>query len=211
MKDFCLQENITVIVDASHPYAVEVSQNAIATAKINSIPYLRFEREELETTEILNNLNKNIHQSQKLIIKLDSWETLIAGNYLKDKRVLLTVGCKALPLFKSWQNHAILFTRILPKRESLEIAIASGFTTNRIIAIRPPINKELELALCQQWQISLIVTKASGKPGGEDIKREVATELGIPLIVIARPQIIYPQQTSCLDEAIAFCRQYLSL
>ena len=62
----------------------------------------------------------------------------------------------------------------------------------------------------QQWQISLVVTKASGKAGGEDIKREVARELDIPLVVITRPQIIYPQQTDCLDEAIAFCQKYLS-
>ena len=50
----------------------------------------------------------------------------------------------------------------------------------------------METALWQQWRISLVVTKASGTAGGEDIKRQVAAKLGIPLIVIARPQIAYP-------------------
>ena len=36
---------------------------------------------------------------------------------------------------------------------------------DRIIAIRPPISRELEQALWQQWRISLVVTKASGQSG----------------------------------------------
>ena len=44
MPKFCLTEKIIALIDASHPYAVEVSQNAIATAKANNIPYLRYER-----------------------------------------------------------------------------------------------------------------------------------------------------------------------
>ena len=56
------------------------------------------------------------------------------------------------------------------------MAIAAGFTTDKIIAIRPPINKELEQALWQQWQISLVVTKASAKAGGEDIKKRGCLE-----------------------------------
>jgi precorrin-6A/cobalt-precorrin-6A reductase len=65
----------------------------------------------------------------------------------------------------------------------------------------------LEKALWQQWDISLVVTKASGTAGGEDIKRTVAAQLGIPLIVIDRPVVEYPQQTSDLSVAIEFCRQ----
>jgi len=53
------------------------------------------------------------------------------------------------------------------------------------------------------------VTKASGTPGGEDIKRDVAAELGVSLIVITRPDVDYPRQTSNLSEALEFCRQYL--
>ena len=201
MKAFCQQEKIAVIVDASHPYATEVSQNAIATATSSHIPYLRYERP-------LVQLSVNSYQSS--VLELTSFDSLLEGNYLQGKRVLLTIGCQSLHLFKSCHENSTLFARILPKPESLAMAIAAGFTNDRIIAIRPPISKELERALWQQWQISLVVTKASGKAGGEDIKREVARELDIPLIVIARPQILYPQQTACLDEAISFCRQHLS-
>ena len=196
MQVFCREHNIKAIVDASHPYAVEVSQNALTTAQALNIPYLRYERPLAEASV----------KSDRVTV-LDSWETLLTGQYLSGKRVLLTVGCKALPLFKSWQERTQLWARILPKPESLHIALAAGFTSDRLICLRPPINLELEAALWRQWQISLVVTKASGKAGGEAIKTQVASQLDIPLIVIARPKVDYPQQTSCIREVIAFCRQ----
>ncbi|MBE9168262.1 cobalt-precorrin-6A reductase [Pleurocapsales cyanobacterium LEGE 06147] len=199
MSHFCRQGNIAAIVDASHPYAVEVSQNAIATATAIGIPYLRYERPLVHQLSIKNT---------ESVVELDSFESLIEGNYLQGERVLLTVGCQALPLFKSWHHRSTLFARILPKLESVEVALAAGFTSEKIIALRPPIGAELEKALWRQWQISLVVTKASGKPGGEDIKRAVAKELGIGLIVITRPKVVYPQQTSCINEIMVFCREH---
>ncbi len=198
MEQFCLQENIVAIVDASHPFATGVSQNAIATSQQKNIPYLRYERKPCQ----LSNKNHNL--------TLDSFETLFNGDYLQGHRVLLTVGCKILPQFKTWHDRSTLFARVLPKVDSLQMALDSGFNSDRIIALRPPITAELEIALWQTWQISLVVTKASGKAGGEDIKYQVADSLGIPLITIARPKIFYPEQTSCIKKVMAFCRQYNS-
>jgi precorrin-6A/cobalt-precorrin-6A reductase len=92
--------------------------------------------------------------------------------------------------------------------ESLKVALESGFTSDRLIAIRPPINIDLEKALWQQWNISLVVSKASGQAGGEEIKQMVSQLLGIPLIIIARPKFDYPQQTNNLNEVLRFCYQY---
>jgi precorrin-6A/cobalt-precorrin-6A reductase len=187
-------EKITAIVDASHPYATEISQSAIALSDQKNIPYLRYERPNIEA---------------QTAIELDSFETLLQSDYLTGQRVLLTVGYKALPLFQPWQNRATLYTRILPVVNSLLVATAAGFSSDHIIALRPPISLDLEKALWLQWKISLVVTKASGIEGGEDIKRLVAQELNIPLLVIARPKIFYPMQTSSVTEVITFCRQQI--
>ncbi|MBE9045101.1 cobalt-precorrin-6A reductase [Pleurocapsales cyanobacterium LEGE 10410] len=196
MTAFCQQRNIVAVVDASHPYAVEVSRQAIAVTTALNIPYLRYER-----------VGCSPSAANTPILELDSFDTLIAGDYLREQQVLLTVGCKALPLFKSWQERATLYARVLPNIASIETALAAGFKSDRLIAIRPPLSFALETALWQQWNISLVVTKASGTAGGEDIKRQVAANLNVPLIVITRPQIIYPQQTSEFPEVLAFCRQ----
>lgn len=198
MTSFCLCHKITAVVDASHPYAVEVSRQAITiTSKLN-IPYLRYERASYLASK---------QPQPDSVIELDSFKTLLAGDYLDQQRVFLTVGCQALPQFQPWQSRSTLFARILPKLASLEIALEAGFTSDRLIAIRPPIDAATETALWQQWQISLVVTKASGTAGGEDIKRHVAANLGVPLFVIARPKIVYPQQTSIFSEIVAFCRE----
>lgn len=228
MIKLCQKEQILAIVDASHPYAVAVSQNAIATAIQQQIPYLRYERASIKKAEgrgqeagkrrgdagtrgqgDKQRETEEEEKEKRNIIELESFETLINGDYLLGQRVLLTVGYKALPLFELWQNRATLFARILPAVHSLKVAFAAGFSSDRILALRPPVSADLELALWQHWQISLVVTKASGEAGGEEIKRSLAAELGIPLIVIARPKIIYPRQTSDISEVLTFCYKYL--
>lgn len=199
LQQFLQEQQIVAILDASHPYATEISRLAIKAATEQQIPYLRFERPPVEA-----------QFGSPQVILLDSFESLIAGDYLYEQRVLLTVGYKALPLFRSWQNRSTLFARILPAVTSLEATLAAGFSSDRIIALRPPVTPELEKALWCQWDISLVVTKASGVAGGEDIKRTVAAELGIPLIIIARPVVDYPQQTSDFSTALEFCQSHVA-
>jgi precorrin-6A/cobalt-precorrin-6A reductase len=187
---FIQQQNIIAILDASHPYAVEISQLAIATSTEYHIPYLRYER-------------PCYHAEDSQIIHLDSFETLLTGDYLTQQRVMLTLGYRNLARFKSWQDSSTLFVRILPSEVSLKAAFDADFTPNHIIAIRPPISPELEKALWKQWNISLVVTKASGVAGGEETKQKVESELGIKLIIIDRTLLNYPQQTSDLETAIA--------
>lgn len=194
---FLQRESIVAILDASHPHAAEISQLAIATANQYHIPYLRYERPQVETSN-----------ASPLITELASFDELLTGNYLTGQRVFLSVGYQTLPRFQVWQARATLFTRILPSVTALEAALGAGFSPDRVIAMRPPIPAGLERELWRFWHISLVVTKASGSPGGEAVKRQVAAELGIPLVAIARPQLDYPRQTSDLAVAIEFCRHW---
>ena len=193
MVELVKRYGIEGIIDASHPFAVEVSQNAIALSKQLNLPYLRYERPSVTP------------KADSHTVILDGFDTLINGDYLQQQRVLLTVGYKALSWFRSSHENAMLFARILPAISSLENALAAGFSQKQLIALRPPVSYELEKALCQQWEISLIVTKASGKAGGEDIKQAVAKALDISLIILDRPQLDYPQKTSCMED----CLQWL--
>jgi len=178
------------ILDASHPFAVEVSQMAIAISQRLNLPYLRYERPPLPTA------------TEK---SFETFEHLLQSGILSGQRVLLTLGYRPLHHFSPWQHQATLFARILPSINALEAALAAGFTPDRLIALRPPISAELERSLWRQWQISLVVTKASGAPGGEDVKRQVAAELGVMLAVVERPAIAYPAQTSEVSIAVQFC------
>ncbi|NDJ19106.1 cobalt-precorrin-6A reductase [Myxacorys almedinensis] len=200
---FIKKYNIGVVLDASHPFAVEISKNVIRVTQdadaVNPHPvaYLRFERPTLTTDETG-------------VWSIESFEKLLETDWLRGQRVLLTIGYRFLSLFKPWQDKAMLFTRILPSQVAVEAAIEAGFSSDRIIALRPPISYELERSLWRQWQISTVITKASGSPGGEDVKRNVAKELGVKLIVVERPAIAYPQVTNSVTEAIAFLSRIIN-
>ncbi|MEL4894923.1 cobalt-precorrin-6A reductase [Crocosphaera sp. Alani8] len=191
IRQLCHRETIKGIIDASHPFAVNISQTVMQVAENEGIPYLRYERPSLT--------------DNSYPLYLNSFEDLIRGDYLRNKRVLLTIGCKNLDQFQSWHQQATLYARILPQLDSLQMALKAGFSSSQIIALRPPITLELEQALWQQWAIDLLVTKASGTQGGEDIKVQVAKKLAVPLIVIKRPLLNYPQQTEQLSDIIKFC------
>lgn len=199
-QTFCQDQEIGVILDASHPYATEISKLAIQASTQLQIPYLRFER----SSGVDNTAAQN-----PWVVEVDTVSQLVNGLSLKGQRVLLTIGSKWLPQFKECQSTSILFARILPRAQAFQVADEAGFSCDRIIALRPPISFDLEKALWQQWQISVVVTKASGQPGGEDIKRRVAQALGVTLIIIKRPLLTYPQQTSDMETAVQFCQAAL--
>jgi precorrin-6A/cobalt-precorrin-6A reductase len=254
LDQFVKSAKISAILDASHPFAIEISQLAIAHSQKHQIPYLRFERVDLcanyqdnadqRSPELVNllidqqqtasdqdlvkcsdtgiNNRRKFRQQQPgsigndrydpVIVNISSLEELftpaIANQYLINKNVLLTLGCKSLSKFKDWHNRANLYARVLPQSQSINMAEQAGFSTKQLIAIRPPIAAALEKALWQQWQIQTVITKASGRAGGEDLKRAIAGELKVPLIIIDRARVNYPAQTSNLDQAIDFCKQW---
>ncbi len=213
---------IVAILDASHPFATEISQSAIAVATQLALPYLRFERPGMALPEADGThpdpakesgpgaaVGKEWTGSSAAHLTFSSFQSLLATEVLLGQRVLLTVGYRPLVWFQPWQGQATLFARILPSVTALQAAIAAGFTPDRLIALRPPVTAPVEQALWHQWQISVVVTKASGAAGGEDVKRAVATALGVQLITIARPDLVYPQQTADLAIALQFCQQHL--
>ncbi|ASC73125.1 Cobalt-precorrin-6A reductase [Halomicronema hongdechloris C2206] len=196
---FVVDESIGAVLDASHPFAVEISHGAIATAQQHHLPYLRLERPPI-TLEASD--------TEATVTEVPDLGTLLANGSLQGERVLLTLGYRSLGACRPWHQHITLFARILPSTTALTAAFAAGFTADRLIALRPPISPDLERALWQQWQITTVVSKASGQAGGEDTKRQVAAQLGIPLLIVARPQVAYPRQTDSVAEALTICQHW---
>ena len=81
LDQFFRKEQIAAILDASHPYAVEISRMTTRAAAQWQIPYLRFERPTVDA-----------RSDNSQVIWLDSFETLLVCDYLLGQRVLLTVG-----------------------------------------------------------------------------------------------------------------------
>jgi precorrin-6A/cobalt-precorrin-6A reductase len=197
------QYSITAILDASHPFATEISTAAITLAQQYNLPYLRYERRPSAAPY----QPWQDRAERPGLVRLTDIKQVLCETYLApQERTLLTLGRQWLPLFQPWQSRTTLFARVLPMSDAIAAAITAGFTRQRLIAIHPPIAPALEAALWQQWALTQVITKASGEPGGEATKQDIATQLGIRLVVIKRPPVNYPLQTHSLDTAIVFAR-----
>ncbi len=201
LGEFIEAQGIGAVLDVSHPFAVEISQGAIAAAQALNLPYWRYERPSLAPSPARSLVCSVVNPVANL-------EALLTPDTLAGQRVLLTLGYRWLHHFAPWQAQATLFARILPSTVALGAALEAGFTPDRLIALRPPITADLEQALWQQWRITRVITKASGGPGGEDTKRAIAERLGIPLYILARPTINYPAVCHSQSAALALCHQW---
>jgi cobalt-factor III methyltransferase len=176
-----LQDSRAVaIVDATHPFATEISSQLIALGTELNIPYFRYERE--------------VIRGSSRAIFCETMEEAAATAIRMGKRIFLATGSKDLKVFLSHSgaNEREWFVRVAPEPESLENALALEVPRSRLIAMQGPCSKELNEVLWKGWQIDCVVTKESGAAGGFSAKAEAACLLGIPLIVISRPRINYP-------------------
>ncbi len=102
MKIFVSQYNIERIFDFSHPYALEVSKNAMETARDTGKKYFRFERKNLENDCI------SFEKTDELIKYLET----LKGN------ILITLGTNSIHEFKNLKNIENIYFRILPVKIS---------------------------------------------------------------------------------------------
>lgn len=177
-----LQDNeIKVVVDASHPYAVNVSKNVIEATKSLNVFYIRYEREQT----LLDGYAK-LYQVK------DTKEAAEKAAQLGDN-IFLTVGSRTLAIFKenkSLQNKRLI-ARVLPDINSLNICLELGFLPRDIIAMQGPFSVEMNKVMYQDFKADVVVTKDSGKTGGADTKLIAAEQLGLPIVLIERPIVDY--------------------
>lgn len=169
-----LLQGMDVCIDATHPFATHIRESIRTSCEETGVRRIRLVREESDLGETEG------------VVLVDSAEE--AAEYLagKDGKVLLTTGAKDLPVYASIGPER-LYPRVLPFASSLDACEASGIPRKNIIAMQGPFIKAINIALMEQFGISYMVTKDSGKEGGFDDKMEAAKEAGATLIVIKRP------------------------
>lgn len=177
----------TMIVDASHPFAEEASRNAMAAAIQSGVPYIRYERESI-----------SYHNHPKIIF-VDDYEQAAQVAAQKQGVIMLTTGSKTLKVFADkllGLPNTTLVARMLPRKDNMEKCEELGIEQKNIVAIQGPFTKELNTALYKQYNVTLMITKESGKAGAVDEKLQAALELGIETIMIGRPGLEYGIQHS---------------
>ena len=163
----------TLVIDATHPYAVEVTKNIRAAAQAAGLPCLRLLRQ--------SDREDGCQKAADMTAAADLLEGLPG-------KVLLTTGSKELDAFARPGLRERCCPRVLPMADSLERCLALGFPPKNIICMQGPFTKEMNLATLRQFHVRTLVTKDTGGYGGFRAKADAAREAGCDLVVVERPQ-----------------------
>lgn len=186
----CENEQYLAVVDATHPFATEVSVNIRESLMGLDIPYFRLGREKIPGEEGERQAGERQAGEQNYMARKYFQNTAACVEALKktEGTIFLTTGSKELSAFCREETiRKRLVVRVLPGMESLQECVRNGLEGRQIIAMQGPFSKEMNLAMIRQYQASVLVTKESGKTGGEDTKLAAAGEAQIPSYIILSP------------------------
>lgn len=165
LAQFVRDEHIGLILDATHPYAAQISHNAAQAARLCGVPCWALRRPAWRP------------QAGDDWREVADWAELIEA--LKPfKRPLFTLGREPLqhldeiPQEQFWTLRAL---EVYPGNERCEV-----------IGARGPFLIEDERALFERQKIDVLISKNSGSTATEP-KLEVARERGVPVLVLRRP------------------------
>lgn len=177
LDTMCQTSSLLAVVDATHPYAVEVSAQIKTSMAESGIPLFRLKR----STNSGRNEEKRVRWFSDVQACANALRQ-VKGN------ILLTTGSKELAAFAHQAYRDRLYVRILPSMESLAGCEALGISGRQLIAMQGPFCEQLNEALLAQFQITCLVTKESGKAGGYEEKIRAAINRGIMTYVIGSPE-----------------------
>lgn len=179
MEDVCrlLGNGITAVVDASHSFTTEQSQALAAASSQLNICYVRVLPSETELP------------SSRLLYHVYSWDEAARQALELGEVIFLTTGSYQLETFLQHPRAAgkRIVVRVLPEHRVIKKCQDLGLTPRDIIAMQGPFSRKLNKGLFQAVKAEVIVTKDSGKEGGTDTKVAAALDLGLPVVVLHRP------------------------
>lgn len=193
IEEMLRRESFDFVIDATHPYAVAVTENLSSACNAVGIPYLRLLRETGETSGA--------------VVTVENVEAAVAYLNEHSGNVLLTTGSndlKSFSLMHDFSNR--VFARVLPVVSSLAICDEVGLCGSHVIAMQGPFSEEMNVVMLRSVKADYMVTKRTGSVGGFAEKLAAAEKTGVTAIVIDKP---LQQEGKTLSETIAFlCERF---
>ncbi len=166
-----------IVIDATHPFALEVSANIKKAAKDNGLRYIR----------VLRDLPANSEYPENVRV-FDTLEECVEELNGIDGNILFTTGSKDLEsIVKNSDDLSRVYVRVLPIITAIEACENAGLRNDHIIAMHGPFSCDINTALMKQFDIVCLVSKESGRTGGLDEKLAACKKLGLPCYLIKRP------------------------
>jgi len=191
LADWLHEQCCAGVIDATHPFAAQISQSAVAASAFTGVPLARLIRPGwLEQEGDRWYWVDNVESAAKLVPSLGT-------------RVLLAIGRQRLSAFAEIRDAWFLARCIEPPDGPLP-------EQNEVLLARGPFTLESERQLFARYEIDLVVARDSGGPSTE-AKLTVARERELPVIMVRRPILPDAFAVDCASQAAEWARSlYIS-
>ena len=169
LAEYIRQEKITHVIDATHPFAAEMSRNAVAACATTGTRLIALERPPW------------VKASGDRWIEVVDLASAVTALPLTRTRVFLAIGRQHIAPFGAKPQHAYTLRFVDPPTEPLPFPDAD------VIVSRGPFAFESELDMMCSRGIEWIVARNSGGEGAR-AKIDAARELGLCVVMLKRPE-----------------------
>lgn len=166
--------DFALVIDATHPYAREVTANLKRACIAQNVPYLRLLRDRGDQSGAL-----------------EFASVKDAADYLEKTQgnILLTTGSREIEVFAPLNREKKrVFARVLPAEESIAACRRAGVSGRNLLCMQGPFSADFTDATLREFGCRFLVTKNSGGAGGFAEKMEAARRAGAQVLVIRRPE-----------------------
>ena len=185
LKTWLVENRTDCVIDATHPFAAMISRNAARACDELGIPIVALHRPAWSKME-----------GDRWIEVADMSEAVGALGQ-RSRRTFLTIGRIEITAFAAAPQHHYLVRTIEPVGDALPVPHVTA------IEARGPFDEEAEVGLLRQHRIEIVVSKNSGGPATY-AKIAAARRLGLPVVMIARPESPDVASVGSVDEALVW-------
>lgn len=182
----------SLVLDATHPYAREASENISRAGKAADIPVIRV-------------LRKSIAVEKDAVVYVESVEGAVdyINRCCAEGNILATTGSKEIAKYRAIDGYGErVYARVLPLEDSLKACREAEIPASHIICMQGPFTRKMNEAMLEQTKAVCMVTKESGKAGGFEEKLLAARAAGVCLVVIGRPM---EEEGMTVEQVLSLC------
>ncbi len=181
-----------ILIDATHPYAAQISAHAVDATQQTATPHLMLVRP--AWTESKGDRWIHVPDIREGVAEISR----------RSDACLITTGINDLEAFAPIVTTKLFVRLIEDPREPLALRDVD------VIIGKPPYKKAEEVALFRLLGIDLMISKNAGGDG-TSAKIEAARDLGIEVIMVDRPPMPACETVPSVDDALTHIRQVLKI
>jgi precorrin-6A/cobalt-precorrin-6A reductase len=185
LANFLREERIDALIDATHPYAAQISANAAHAARRAKVPLLALRR--APWTRIDGDQWIEVASIAEAVMALGA----------VPRRVFLALGRKEIAPFAAAPGHVYLVRSVDPVDPPLTVPHAIYLTA------RGPFSEVDDRALLERHRIDVVVAKNSGGEASYG-KIAAARALHLPVILLQRPHLPEVAAVERIEEVLAW-------